>query len=180
LTGEPGPWGIYAACDVTLAGIMAVRSSQNGGEPVEIPDFRNKEIREKYRNDNFAQEHFDPAAIFPADCDKELAGRFNSVMLKLIRNAQILRAAFDGSVIWNELRDDAARLAVLKSVTKAEALLPEFFSAREEAEALLEAYPESLAAKPLGEMLALQMPELGASEENLREQLTKIKEKMTK
>jgi hypothetical protein len=101
-------------------------------------------------------------------------------MLKLIRNAQILRAAFDGSVIWNELRDDAARLAVLKSVTKAEALLPEFFSAREEAEALLEAYPESLAAKPLGEMLALQMPELGASEENLREQLIKIKEKMTK
>ena len=180
LTGEPGPWGIYAACDVTLAGIMAVRSSQNGGIPVEIPDFRNKEVREKYRNDNFAQEHFDPAAIFPADCDKTLAGRFNSVMLKLIRNAQILRAAFDGSVIWNELRDDAARLAVLKSVTQAEGLLPEFFSAREEAEELLAAYPESLAAKPLGEMLALQMPELGASEENLREQLTKIKEKMTK
>ena len=65
-------------------------------------------------------------------------------------------------------------------MTKAEALLPEFFSARKEAEELLAAYPESLAAKPLGEMLALQMPELGASEENLRNQLTKIKEKMTK
>ena len=63
---------------------------------------------------------------------------------------------------------------------QAEALLPEFFSVRKEAEELLAAYPESLAAKPLGEMLALQLPELGASEENLREQLTKIKEKMTK
>jgi hypothetical protein len=147
---------------------------------VEIPDFRNKEVREKYRNDDFAQEHFDPAAIFPQDCDKAQAGRFNSLMLKLISNAQILRAAFDGSVIWNDLRDDSARLTVLKSVEKAEKLLPEFFSVREEAEALIAAYPDSLAAKPLAEMLVLQMPELGASEENLKDQLAKIKEKMTK
>ena len=180
LTGVPGPWQIYDACDVTLAGIMAVRSSQNGGIPVEIPDFRIKEVRDKYRNDHFAQEHFDPAKIFPEDCDRELAGKFNSVMLKLIRDAQIIRAAFDGAAIQDDLRDDAARLAVLKSVDKAERMLSEFFVSRAEAEKIISAYPDAPAAKPLKEMLELQMPELGESEAVLKEKLLKIKEILTK
>ena len=29
--GVPAPWNIYNACDVTLMGIMAVHSRENGG-----------------------------------------------------------------------------------------------------------------------------------------------------
>ena len=101
-------------------------------------------------------------------------------MLKLIRDAQIIRAAFDGAAILDDLRDDAARLAVLKSVDKAERMLSEFFVSRAEAENIISVYPDAPAAKPLKEMLELQMPELGESEAVLKEKLLKIKEILTK
>lgn len=44
---------VYQALDMGLPGILAYRSICNGNMPVEVPDFRNKEIREKYRNDNW-------------------------------------------------------------------------------------------------------------------------------
>lgn len=43
---------VYQALDMGLSGILAYRSILNGNMPMEVPDFRNKEIREKYRNDN--------------------------------------------------------------------------------------------------------------------------------
>ena len=42
---------VYEALDMGLCGIMAYRSILNGGVPVEIPNMRDKSIREKYRND---------------------------------------------------------------------------------------------------------------------------------
>lgn len=44
---------VYQALDMGLPGILAYRSICNGNIPVEVPDFRDKEIREKYRNDNW-------------------------------------------------------------------------------------------------------------------------------
>jgi len=44
---------VYQALDMALPGILAYRSICNGNIPIEVPDFRNKEIREKYRNDNW-------------------------------------------------------------------------------------------------------------------------------
>ena len=44
---------IYQALDMGLPGILAYRSICNGNMPVEVPDFRNIELREKYRNDNW-------------------------------------------------------------------------------------------------------------------------------
>ena len=44
---------VYQALDMGLPGILAYRSICGGNVPVEVPDFRNKEIREKYRGDNW-------------------------------------------------------------------------------------------------------------------------------
>ena len=43
---------VYEALDMFLPGLFAYRSVLCGGIPVEIPDFRNKHEREKYRNDH--------------------------------------------------------------------------------------------------------------------------------
>ncbi len=43
--------GVYEALDMFLPGLMAYRSVLKGGIPVEIPNLRLKEEREKYRND---------------------------------------------------------------------------------------------------------------------------------
>ena len=42
---------VYEALDMAFAGIFAYRSCLKGGIPMEIPNFRIKEVREKYRND---------------------------------------------------------------------------------------------------------------------------------
>lgn len=44
---------VYQALDMGLPGIFAYRSIINGNIPIEIPDFRDKEIREKYRYDSW-------------------------------------------------------------------------------------------------------------------------------
>jgi hypothetical protein len=45
---------VYQALDMGLPGLFAYRSILNGNIPVEVPDFRNREIREKYRNDKLS------------------------------------------------------------------------------------------------------------------------------
>lgn len=42
---------IYEALDMFLPGMFAYRSVLNGGIPMEIPDLRNKAVRDAYRND---------------------------------------------------------------------------------------------------------------------------------
>ena len=44
---------VYQALDMGLPGILAFRSICGGNIPIEMPDFRDKVIREKYRNDNW-------------------------------------------------------------------------------------------------------------------------------
>ncbi len=42
---------VYEALDMFLPGLFAYRSVLNGGIPMEVPDFRDPAVREKYRND---------------------------------------------------------------------------------------------------------------------------------
>ena len=42
---------VYEAMDMFLPGMFAYRSVLDGGVPKEIPDLRNKDEREKWRND---------------------------------------------------------------------------------------------------------------------------------
>jgi hypothetical protein len=52
---------VYQALDMTLPGALGYRSIVEGNIPIDIPDFRTKPAREKYRNDNWC-------------CDPKLAG----------------------------------------------------------------------------------------------------------
>lgn len=55
ILGNPeGEWSIdiYNALDMTFCGLLAHRSVLNGNQPVQIPNFRNPEEREAYRNDH--------------------------------------------------------------------------------------------------------------------------------
>lgn len=45
------PIDVYRACDFTLPGILAYRSSLEGGKSLEVPDFRDPEVRDRYRDD---------------------------------------------------------------------------------------------------------------------------------
>lgn len=47
------PIEVYQACDFTLPGIQSYRSSLEGGKCLEVPDFRERSVRERYRRDDF-------------------------------------------------------------------------------------------------------------------------------
>lgn len=44
---------VYQALDMTLPGTLGYRSICEGNVPLDIPDFRNKALRDKYRNDKW-------------------------------------------------------------------------------------------------------------------------------
>lgn len=55
ILGKPdGEWSIdvYQAIDMGICGILAFRSILNGNQPVKVPNLRNKEERDAWRNDN--------------------------------------------------------------------------------------------------------------------------------
>lgn len=55
ILGKPdGDWAIdvYQAVDMGICGILAFRSILNGNHPVAVPNLRNKEERDAWRNDN--------------------------------------------------------------------------------------------------------------------------------
>ena len=177
LTGEPAPWDIYAACDVTLAGIMAVRSHEAGGQPMEIPDFRDPAIRERYRNDNVAMKRpFDPAKIFPEGHDPEQTSVFTSLMLQLIRQSTLLREACDGVAIYDQIKDAKSKLQIIGKLTRCIETLPELAAARKQAEKLIGMYPDSPAAGSLRSMLTLSDPEILDTDlqEKLKQKLSEL------
>lgn len=44
---------VYQALDMAFPGILGYKSICNGNKPYTVPDFRDKVVREQYRNDNF-------------------------------------------------------------------------------------------------------------------------------
>jgi len=44
---------VYQALDMTLPGTLGYRSIWEGNKTLEVPDFRRKDVREQYRNDNW-------------------------------------------------------------------------------------------------------------------------------
>lgn len=55
ILGKPdGKWAIdvYQAVDMGICGILAFRSILNGNQPMKIPNLRNREERDAWRNDN--------------------------------------------------------------------------------------------------------------------------------
>jgi hypothetical protein len=155
-------WDVYSACDVTMTGIMAVKSQLEGGKPIVVPDFRDKTTRDLYRNDNFMQQHFDTNAIFPENQDRKLTEQFNSLMVKFNTfsgrvGTILVNAAFDGMKLYPMLADYQSRLAVTNNVRKLLDQLPALAEVYRQAKALADAYPGSLGAKAINENLAAGM-----------------------
>jgi hypothetical protein len=44
---------VYEALDMFLPGLLAYKSVFEGNKPIEVPDFRDKSVRECYRNDRW-------------------------------------------------------------------------------------------------------------------------------
>ncbi len=156
--GTPLYWDIYTACDVTLTGIMAVKSEYADGLPMEVPDFRKKEIRDKYRNDHFAQQHLDPRKIFPENQDVKETGRFSLIMNDLAHpwetnGIPLLISALEGIKLYPCITDTESRLAVQNQVRQLLLNMSSITEALKNARHLAEKYPDSQAGQALKSFL---------------------------
>ena len=149
--GVPAPFDIYSACDVTIPGILAYRSSQENGRAYEVPDFRKKKDRDAWRSDDIEQPRFNPeTACFPKNADKAAIGEFNSIMNALIKAALTCRAYMD----WMRVADSVVEPKRL--IELADTVIREYPRTREvmcKAHALAGKYPRSEGARLLREML---------------------------
>jgi predicted dehydrogenase len=153
LTGEKGPFDIYGGCDVTIPGIQALRSSMEGGKPMEVPDFRKKADRNRYRNDDWQQERYDTiAGVFggfaPDASDK--AANFSTIMKDMVTFAPIYRAYADWKRVRSALREPEAFLPIAKRLLENYGPL---VAAYKDARAIIDAYPKSDGTQVLSEML---------------------------
>jgi hypothetical protein len=153
LTGEKGPFDIYGACDVTIPGIQALRSSLADGQPMEVPDFRRKADRDRYRRDDWQQERLDVRrGVFGGLVPKpgEKAASFSTTMKQLCKCVPAYRAYVDWLKVESSLADPEELLRVAQQLLDA---YPELQSAYRDARAIVDAYPKTDGARILSEML---------------------------
>jgi len=157
LTGEPAFFDVYRAADVTIPGLLAWRSSTEGGQPYDVPDFRRPEAREQCRHDHHAQPRYDTLhSCFPADADPALTAQFTTTMAQLIDHATLLRAVYDWLPLAAHTPEASAITVLVDAVLEQQPAIGETLRA---AQHLAAAYPGSDAARVLHEMLALAEPE---------------------
>lgn len=151
LTGEPGPFDIYGAADCTIPGILAYRSSRENGKAYDVPDFRNKEERDAWRDDDYACPRYDTEhGAFPEDADPAITDDFTTVMSHLCHHATHYCAWRDWSSVEKDLVEPE------KLIPLAEKILNEYDTMKEnyqKARKIVDAYPSSDAARLLTEML---------------------------
>lgn len=153
LTGEPGPFDIYAAADVTIPGILAMRSSTEDGRPYAVPDFRLPEARAQWRDDQWAQKRYDTQrGVFPANADPAVTDRFTTVMRDLIACATTYRAYRDWGKVAQDLADASRYLEIVEALVQT---YPRLRATYGEARRIIDAYPQSDGARVLSEMLAV-------------------------
>ena len=151
LEGTPAPFDIYSAADVTIPGILAYRSSREGGVAYDVPDFRIKRERDKYRKDDEAQPRFDPDTVcFPRNADKKITGQFNTVVNELINQALRYRAYADWAKVADHVKEPERVVQLADTVIQE---YPKMVEAMKHARAIADAYPRSEGARILREML---------------------------
>lgn len=164
LTGEKAPWDIYAAADVTIPGILAVRSSMENGQAYDVPNFRHKAQRDRHRNDHWGQKPLAADAAFPKDADRKLTQHFSATMANLIGQALAWRAYADWSKVSAELHQGDKLMEMLHRVVHQFPALKQAYAA---AQKLIRAYPASRGARVLREMLEVGGGPVAASAASL-------------
>ncbi|MCX7804466.1 MAG: Gfo/Idh/MocA family oxidoreductase [Planctomycetota bacterium] len=158
LEGKRGPFDIYTSADCTIPGILAYRSSVENGRPCDVPDFRKKADRDRWRNDTFACPRFDvEKGCFPPGADRSKTERFTTIMKDLIQHATAYRAAMD----WASVAEDVVEpRKVVEMMDRLIAAYPAMVATMKAARELADAWPESTGARVIREMMALADPEV--------------------
>jgi len=152
LFGDKAPFDIYSACDVTIPGILAYRSSTEGGRPYDVPDYRDKAARDAWRDDNWDQKRLDVTKVFPADSDFEITRHFSATMAKLVSYATMYRAYADWGKVWRDMSEPSGILSVAGKLIDSHADMRAVYAM---ALKIARAYPACTGARVLNEMLAL-------------------------
>jgi predicted dehydrogenase len=150
-TGEKGPFDIYGAADVTIPGIQALRSSLDGGRPMEVPDFRNPADRARYRADDWEQERYPVTrGVFGGVTPAGPAATFTTIMKEMVAYAPLYRAYADWKKVQSALARPEEFLPVAaKLLDNHEKLVAAYRAARE----IVTAQPGTDGARVLAEML---------------------------
>ena len=154
LTGEKAPWDVYAASDVTITGIQALRSALAEGEPMEVPDFRDKSVRNRYRGDNWLPPHIDPAHIFPDNQDLAVTGDFAPVCKTMIPLIRLVRCALDGMKVYDFVQKEQ-QILVIDTVKELRSRIGEVQDCYRRMRKIADAYPESQGGVAMLEKLDL-------------------------
>lgn len=151
LTGEPAPFDIYSAADVTIPGILALRSAVEDGKAFTVPDFRDKAQREPWRNDTWAQKRLDPAThAFGPQADPEKTADFTRTMAELIRFAPQVRACADWSKVAEDMADPGELLPIVEQIVSQYAVIVDAYR---RGRRIADACPGTEGARVLNEML---------------------------
>ena len=161
LYGEKAFWNVYRAADVTMAGILAIRSEKANGASIEIPDFRDKDVRELYRNDHESGAiDFDTSDIFPAGHDKELTSHFSRAMTELypiyMGGLNLFNVVMDGIEIYDLIESDIDKLRIRDAANSLILDMPQLSENFHILKKIMDAYPDSLPGRTIANIFAAQ------------------------
>ena len=160
-TGEKAPWDVYSACDVTMAGLMAIRSAELNGQAVTIPDMRDPAVREQYRNDFKKPDTIDCTAVFPEGHDPAITGAFTTVMTKLLplmpgTGLPLFNNVMDGMKIYDQIKNLDGKLKLRNDANRLVRDLPEIANNCRIAKQIMDTYPDCIAGRTIANVFAVQ------------------------
>jgi hypothetical protein len=163
LTGETAPFDIYSAADVTIPGILALRSASEGGKPYDVPDFRDKAQRKAWKSDTWAQKRIDPAThAFGPQADPDKTAGFSRVMADLCRLVPKVRTCADWSKVQADMVEPAKLVDMVEPLVLGYAAIVDAYR---RGRTLADAFPGTEAARVINELL-----EVGLEQEMLKKE----------
>ena len=121
---------------------------------MEIPDFRIKEVRDRYRNDNWIQTHIDPDRIFPDDQNLGTTGNFCNYYKEAEPFFKLIRSTLDAMKVYDVTKQED-RIITINLVKELRSKLPEAKETLAKLRSIYEAYPDSMGGIAIKEKLAL-------------------------
>ena len=156
LEGKPAFFDVYRAADCVIPGLLAYRSAMKNGMPFDVPDFRKKADRDRWRSDKDGQVPFDvQGGAFSATANRKVVGEFNEVMLGVLDVSTRIRAAADWKSVQGVVKDRAPLPEIMAAGQTARRGFPAL-AAR--ARRIIRTAPRSPGARALRELLDLAAP----------------------